>query len=381
MMNLGFDAKRIFFNHSGLGNYSRRFYQTLSKNLSNDSLFLYSPREVPGDNPYLKDIISGNSRIVTPDKSLYKLAGGSLWRSGLICKQLLKDNLTIYYGLSNEIPFGIHKMSLKKVVVIHDLIFLRYPELYPMTDTFFYKRKTKYACDYADHIITASEQTRQDVIDFYGIDAGKITVLYPCSDAKFYRQEAEDSSSFFKTEKDYVISIGAITPRKNLLKTIQAMKLVHSRHDLDLVVIGTATGLGRKYLETIRNFIHRNNMTDRVHFLGNVPYHFVPDLCRKAKLMVYPSQFEGFGMPIVEGLFSKIPVITSKGGVFPEAAGDSALYVDPDHPEQIAEAMNEILESVELRNKMVSKGWVFAQRFTQDNIENEILRFHNTIIS
>jgi len=380
MAHFGIDAKRIFFNHSGLGNYSRRFYQALANNFADDSFFLYSPKPVPENNPYLKEILAINSTIKTPDSSLHRMMGGIFWRSGLVHDQLIKDHIDVYYGLSNEIPFGIQKMDLKKVVVIHDLIFLRYPELYPGMDVFFYKMKTKYACKHSDYIITASEQTKKDVIDFYGVDPAKITVLYPCSDSKFYNPVVEDSSSFFNKEKDYVISIGAITPRKNLMKTIQAMQIVNVRHDLDLVVIGTATGLGRKYLETIREFINRNNMTDRVHFLDNVPYKYVPDLCRKAKLLVYPSQFEGFGMPIVEGLFSKIPVITSEGGVFPEAAGDGALYIDPEFPEQIAEAMEKILGSVELKNEMVNKGWQFAQRFTQEHIENEILTFHHSIV-
>ena len=379
MANIGIDAKRIFFNHSGLGNYGRRFYQALAKNLPGDSFFLYSPKIVPDNNPYIKDFQGANTRIIIPDKKLHRMFGGALWRSGLISDQLSENKIDVFYGLSNEIPFGIHKKGLKKVVVIHDLIFLRYPELYPKTDVFFYRKKTKYACRYSDHIIAASEQTKTDIVDFYGIAPDKISVLYPCSDSMFYQETVEDSSEFFRTDHEYVISVGAITPRKNLLKTVQAMQIIQQNHDLELVVIGTAKGMGRKYLVTINEFIRQNNMADRVHFLGNVPYKFVPDLCRKAKLMVYPSQFEGFGMPIVEGLFSKIPVITSKGGVFPEAAGDAALYVDPEYPEEIADAIQNVLTSPELRNEMIIKGLRFAERFTQENTENEILRFHRSI--
>jgi glycosyltransferase involved in cell wall biosynthesis len=129
----------------------------------------------------------------------------------------------------------------------------------------------------------------------------------------------------FRAKRKYIISIGAITPRKNLMKTVQAFNLVKDKHDLDLVVIGTAVGLGRYYLKTVMSFIEENHLSDRIHFLDNVPYQYVPALCKNAELMVYPSQFEGFGMPIVEGLFSGIPVITSKGGCFPEAGGDDAV--------------------------------------------------------
>jgi glycosyltransferase involved in cell wall biosynthesis len=378
-MNIGIDAKRIFFNNSGLGNYGRRFYLALAKNLTGDKFYLYSPKTVGGSNPYQNEMIRENSIVVEPDKKIQKILGGALWRSGFIREQLLNDHINIYYGLSNEIPIGLKKTDFFKVVVIHDLIFLRYPEMYPKFDAFFYKKKTEYASCNSDHIIAASEQTKRDIIDFYKIDPGKISVLYPCTASIFHQEKADDSTGFFKPAREYIISIGAITPRKNLLQTVRAVDLVNGKHDLDLVVIGTAAGLGRKYLETIKDYIENHNLTDRVHFLGNVPYHLVPDLCRKAKMMIYPSRFEGFGMPIVEGLFSKIPVITSQGGCFPEAGGNGAVYIDPDIPEEIADWIDKIMTSQELSNGLITKGLQYAQKFRQENIENDILNFHNSL--
>ncbi len=378
-MNIGIDAKRIFFNHSGLGNYSRRFCIALARNLPDDRFHLYSPKTVPSGNPYLDETTRDNVRIVLPENNLYRLMNGSLWRSALITKQIQKDKIDIYYGLSNEIPFGIRKQALKKIVVIHDLIFLRYPELYPPADVFFYKKKTRYAAMYADHIIAASEQTKQDIIDFYGVNPERITVLYPCSAAMFYEGEPEDSGQFFAPPGKYIISIGAITPRKNLLKTVMALDRIKDRFDLDLVVIGTATGLGKKYLGKIMEYISKHNLSGRVHFLGNVPYNFVPDLCRNAEMMIYPSQFEGFGMPIVEGLFSGIPVITSKGGCFPEAGGDAAIYIDPSNEKEISSWIETIMNSPELRKNLAEKGLAYAERFKQKNIEDEIISFHRSI--
>ena len=378
-MNIGFDAKRIFFNNSGLGNYGRRFYHGLSKKSAGDNFYLYSPRLVAGDNPYLKEINPANSLIISPDKSWHKMLGGAIWRSGLINPRLIKDNIGIYYGLSNEIPFGNKNSGIVRVVIIHDLIFLRYPQLYPAMDAFFYKQKTRYACKYADFIIAASEQTKRDVLDFYHVPENKITVIYPGSDPIFYGEDTVDTSQFFSTTRKYIISIGAITPRKNLLKTVQAFNLVKDRHDLDLVVIGTAVGLGRDYLKIILKFIEENRLSGRVHFLDKVPYKYVPALCRNAELMVYPSLFEGFGMPIVEGLFSGIPVITSQGGCFPEAGGDAAIYVNPDNFEEIASWIDKIMNSATLRDELVSKGLKYAKKFSQEHIENDIINFHQSI--
>ncbi len=378
-MNIGIDSKRIFFNHSGLGNYSRRFYRTLALNLTDATFFLYSPKTVPSDNPYLTVINQSNSKLITPEGKLNQLFGGALWRSGLIKKQISKDHISIYYGLSNEIPFGLKEPAIKQVVIIHDLIFLRYPGLYPAFDRAVYKKKTRYACRYADHIIAASEQTRQDIVDFYHIPSEKISVLYPGTDPAFYAETCIDSKEFFSTERKYIISIGAITPRKNLLKTVHALHLIKNKYDLDLVVIGTATGLGKEYLKEVNGFIQENGLAGRVHFLGNVPYKFVPDLCRKAELMVYPSRFEGFGMPIVEGLFSKIPVITSKGGCFPEAGGDGAIYIDPEEPQEIADAISKLMEPGKLREELISKGLKHSEKFRQDRIEAAILGFHRKV--
>lgn len=379
-MNIGFDAKRIFFNNSGLGNYGRRFYRALANNLPDDRLFLYSPKHVGDDNPYLKEILLSNSQITEPHKPLHRMLNGSLWRSGLVRETIMENKISIYYGLSNEIPYGLSRINMKKVVVIHDLIFLRYPKMYPSVDVYFYKKKTVYACKNSDHIIAASGQTKQDIIDFYHIPAEKISVLYPCSSSIFYQDNTIDSSHFFHPPRDYIISIGAITPRKNLMKSIQALNIVKDRLNLDLVVIGTAVGMGKAYLDKIMDYLNKHSLTDRVHFLDNVPYHLVPDLCRKAKVMVYPSQFEGFGMPIVEGLFSGIPVITSQGGCFPEAGGEGAIYVNPEDPEEIADWIEKLVTDPELRKILMEKGYKHAKRFRQDFIEDEIVAFHRSII-
>ena len=380
-MNIGLDAKRIFFNHSGLGNYSRRFYRALASNLKDDSFFLYSPRKISPDNPYFTEVIHENSMIKSPAGKIAGLFGGSVWRSGLVAGQLSSDSIDIYYGLSNEIPFGTRNSGTIKIVIIHDLIFLRYPALYPAIDRAFYKKKTRYACKYSDRIIAASEQTKQDIVDFYNIPGDKISVIFPGTDPSFYADSCLDSGGFFSTPRKYIISIGAITPRKNLLNTVKAFNTIKDRYDLDLVVIGTATGLGKEYLKEISGYIVENDLSERIHFLGNVPYKFVPDLCRKAQLLAYPSQFEGFGMPIVEALFSRIPVITTRGGCFPEAGGDAAIYTDPDSIDELAGAMEKIMHSPELRKDLISKGLAHAARFKQVNIEKDILGFHNMVIS
>jgi glycosyltransferase involved in cell wall biosynthesis len=379
-MNTGIDAKRIFFNNSGLGNYGRRYLQALTGHFPDDSFLLYSPKPVPEDNPYLAEAVSGRSRIVTPGAGLQRLFGGAAWRSAFLAGRLERDAVGIYYGLSNELPYGIHRLKIKKVVVIHDLIFIRYPELYPAIDVRIYRAKTRYACRHADRIVAVSGQTRDDIRDFYGVDESRISVIYPPGHPYFYADSCSDSTGFFRPSRPYLLSIGAITPRKNLMKTVEAFARVSRDLDLDLVVVGTAVGLGRRYLASIKDFVEEQGLTDRIHFLGNVPLHLLPDICRKAEMLIYPSQFEGFGMPIVEGLFSGIPVITSRGGCFPEAGGDAAAYIDPENAGEIALKIVEILHSESLRAGMTAKGRLHARRFTRERISADIAALHLDIL-
>lgn len=383
-MNIGIDAKRFFFNTSGLGAYSRGFYKALVSKATDDRFYLYS-KKVRENNPYLHsgEIKWENTKCVSPQNFYEKLFGAALWRSYFINNQLNKDKIDIYYGLSNEIPYGIQKTKTKSVAVIHDLIFLRYPNLYPKTDVFFYKRKTDFACKNADYIVAVSEQTKADIIHFLNVKPEKITILPPIC-KEMYAQNASSSAknpTEFHFKKDYILSVGAITPRKNLLKTVQAFQLIHQKLEVDLVIVGTAVGLGRNYLAEIQAFIAKHHLTDKIHFLGNVSDAQLPSLYQNAKMLVYPSQYEGFGMPIVESLFSKTPVITSLGSCFDGTAGGGALYVNPNEITEIADSIEKLLINNALRENLIIAGFQHVQQFSAENIANEIFRFHSSIKS
>lgn len=381
-MNIGIDAKRFFFNTSGLGAYSRGFYKALASQNIDDKFYLYS-KDMNENNAYLHaNIIQWeNTQSISPTYFYEKLFGAALWRSYFIGNQLNKDKIDIYYGLSNEIPYGIEKLKTKSVVVIHDLIFLRYPNLYPKTDVFFYKRKTDFACKNANYIVAVSEQTKADIVHFLNVNPDKISILPPICKEMYAKNIFPNSKipQEFQPKKDYILSVGAITPRKNLLQTVQAFQLIQQKLDIDLVIVGTAVGLGRKYLAEIQAFISKHHLTDKIHFLGNVPNAYLPFLYQNAKMLVYPSQYEGFGMPIVESLFSKTPVITSMGSCFEQTAGGGALYVNGNESEEIAAAIEKLLISSSLREGLIAKGWQHVQQYTSENIENEISQFHSKV--
>jgi len=371
-MILGFDAKRAFFNRSGLGNYSRSTINLLSENFSANKYYLYSPK-------IRKSIdykINSNVEICLPDSVFGKLVP-HLWRSSGITSQLKRDGIQLFHGLSNEIPSGLDKANIPSVVTIHDLIFLRYPDFYKSHDRKIYLYKFDSACKRADRIIAISEQTKTDIVEFLGIDQAKIDVVYQGCDERFYKAESDirkkEIITKYSLPSQYILSVGTIEERKNLLNVVKAL---HSHNiDIPLVVVGRETA----YADEVKNFI-ADNQVENIHFLANVPMNDLPGLYQMAEIFMYPSVFEGFGIPILEALNSKVPVVTSLGSCFPEAGGKSSIYVNPSEPEEIADAIIRILTNNQLKQNMVIDGYLHAQQFRQDKVAQNLMRVYKKLI-
>jgi len=364
-MKIGFDAKRAFLNFTGLGNYSRSIIKILSRYYHNHQYILYTP--------LIKNSVlftdSPNVKIALPEKPLQKMFK-SYWRSFALTNQIKKDKIDIYHGLSNELPFHLNKIKIKSIVTIHDLVFIRYPYFYKFIDRKIYAKKFRYSCQIADKIIATSKQTKEDLINYFNIDENKIEVIYQCCDSLFYKKI--DNSTKLKIQKkyklplQYILSVGTIEERKNLLNVVKALNT--GKIDMPLVAVGSPT----KYINKVKKYIAENRMENHVLFKHNVPLEDLPVLYQMAEVFIYPSFFEGFGIPILEALNSGTPVITSKQGCFPEIGGTSSLYISPDNIDEIAEALQQVLTDSSLRNKMIANGYKYAQNFTEEKIARKI---------
>lgn len=375
MMRIGYDAKRAFYNHSGLGNYSRSALLLLQEHYRNNEYYLYTPS--------LKDGIpfcEGKDFKVKQPTTLFSKKFSSYWRSVRMSADIRRDNLDIFHGLSNELPSDIQKSKAKSVVTIHDLIFLRFPQFFSRIDNQIYLRKFKKACFFADKIIAVSEQTKHDIVNFFQISPEKITVSYqgcgsqfwqPVSDAK--KQEVK---SKYNLPETFILNVGTIEPRKNLYNLIHS--LVYAKHDAKVVAIGRAV---KKYRQELEELIRRKGLEGRVLFLHNVPNEDLPAIYQQASLFAYPSFFEGFGIPIVEAMVSGIPVITSSGSCFPETGGDAALYINPNNPEEIAILSDEILGDLELQKDMVRKGYLYAQKFSDKAVVDSLMNVYEMMLA
>lgn len=373
-MRLGFDAKRAFSNETGLGNYSRDTIQILSSFFSKNKYFLYTPKKIKSQRTAFFEE-KENIFICTP-YSLINKTLKSYWRSFSIVKDLFTNSIDIFHGLSNELPIGIEKTSIKSIVTIHDLIFIRYPSLFKSIDRRIYYKKSKSACLRANKIIAVSEQTKKDIIDYFNISEKKIVVVYQGCNTIFQKQLPLESKNYvikkYFLPESYLLYVGTIEERKNLLTLLKALKRIS---DKKLVVIGN----GKEYMIKCKKYILENNLENRVIFLSNLLLEEMAAIYQSAEIMIYPSLFEGFGIPILEALFSKTPVITSKGGCFSEAGGPHSMYVNPLNEKEIENAIIKISKSQLIKEKMINEGFSYAQNFTNKNIATNLFKVYKEL--
>jgi glycosyltransferase involved in cell wall biosynthesis len=378
-MKLGYDGKRAVFNMTGLGNYSRTLLRSLSLYYPDNQYFLYAPAyEYHQRLDFLRQ--STNISVRTP-RTLMSRSCKPLWRSYLVSHDLQSDGIELFHGLSNELPYAVKRSGAKSIVTIHDLIFLRYPELYPRIDRKIYRSKVNYACRIADRIVAVSEQTRQDIIGFLDVDPAQIKVVYQSCDPIFY-QVADEARKRQVREKhglppQYLLYVGTIERRKNLLGIVKALPLLEHNRDVHLIVIGR----GRGYKEEVQTYLQAVGLTTRVHFLTDVPFADFPAIYQMASAFLLPSLFEGFGIPITEALWSNCPVITSIGGCFAEAGGPSSIYIDPSSDAALANAIVRVLEESDLAKKMRVDGYAYVQRFRDDTTAATMMGLYQDIIS
>ncbi len=371
-MKIGFEAKRAFQNFTGLGNYARFVIKTLAENQSQNQYFLYAPKAVK--NPRTTFLFNlKNVFIRTASIKILK----SYWRSKGIIKDLKRDKIELFHGLSHEIPSGLKKAKIKSVVTIHDLIYLRYPQYFKWLDRKIYDYKFRSACKNADKIIAISEQTKRDIIHFFGIDTEKIKVIYQGCDPIFNcvisNVEKIKNKEKYNLANEFLLCVGSIETRKNQLLILKS--LIKLPQHINLVLVGKKT----KYVVQLHDFILKNNLKDRVQILSDVPFQDLPSIYQLAKIFIYPSKFEGFGIPILEALNCGIPVIAAKGSCLEEAGGSNSIYFSPDSEEELSRAILKIWDNVSLQKEMILRGKEFALNFREDKIAANLLTLYQNI--
>ncbi len=382
-MKIGFDAKRALNNSTGLGNHARILLNALLRDFPEHEYLLFSPK---AKEEYLEQL-HGRFNIFFPETKFQKTLH-PLWRSFGIKKQLTQNRIDIYHGLSNEIPFSIQHSTFSTVVTIHDLIFLKHTEQYPFVDRKIYELKTRYAAKHADKIIAVSNETKIDLVERYGVDEKKIAVIYPSVDTAFQNAECArlndevgqgmrnaEITAKYKLPAKYILNVGSFFPRKNQRTLIEAFDLIKNKVEEDLVLVG-GVGTTRNEIEAL---IAQKNLTQRVKIISGISNYELPAVYTAASAFVFPSLFEGFGAPVLEALFSKVPVIATRGGAIEEAGGKNTLYISPTNAEEIADALLKVLTNETLRTQMQTSGYAHAQTMSDKVFAEKTMRVYEEV--
>lgn len=377
-MKLGFDGKRATQNFTGLGNYSRYIVDILCRYYPQEEYILYAPKK--RSNIMLAKLLNQyhNLKVIFPKQTGWKRFS-SLWRIWGISKQIQEDNVSIFHGLSNELPLNIQSVAgTKSVVTIHDLIFLLFPQYYPVIDRNIYAYKFRKACLHADRIIAISECTKRDIIRLFHIPEKKIEVIYQGCDSSFLETAPDnvkkEAREKYNLPERYILNVGSIEERKNILLVVQA--LLHLPENIHLVIVGKRTS----YTEKIEQYVKENGLTHRLHILNKVPFELLPAIYQLAEVFVYPSRYEGFGIPIIEALHSHIPVVAATGSCLEEAGGPDSIYVHPDNIDETAQVLNYLLTHPEEREKMVLRGNEYVKRFSEERQAQALFNLYKSLI-
>ena len=367
-MKIGFDAKRAFYNKTGLGSYSRTTLKVLSTYYPENQYLLFSPKKdkIPFEG------LASDYQTIWSKKSF-----SFLWRDFNMVKSPEYKSLDIFHGLSGQIPVG--KSSVPRIVTIHDLIFLIHPEFYNPIDVQIYKSKSAYAVKNSQIVISISESTKNDVLKFFNINKDKIKVVYQSYNPIFSKTLPEkvklNVKQKYNLPDSFILYVGTVEPRKNILTVIKAMHFYNI--DYPLVIVGRHK---KHYFKEIAKFIQGKKIVKNLFFQTNVDFNDLPAIYQQATVFIYPSLYEGFGIPVIEAQQSGVPVITSNISSLPEAAGPHSITVNPLDIDQIANALIVLLNDEEKRKTMIASGYEYVKRFSDKNFADQLMQVYQEVV-
>ncbi len=386
-MNIGFDAKRAAQNRTGLGNYSRFVIRILSEKFAGNQYHLYTPK--PHRMPYLQEIPTLKHLFLHfPPQGIWSRIR-SLWRVWGITKDIQKDGIQIFHGLSNELPLNIRTPEQRKmkaggkgckyIVTIHDLIFIHTPQYYHWIDRQIYNFKFRRACRCADRVIAVSEYTKQEIMHYYHTPESKIDVVYQGCDPVFSQEieegKLQEVKARYQLPDKFVLYVGSIEERKNLMLVAKAMAELNRRAAIHVVAVGRRTA----YVDQIQDFLKAQGIDHLFHFYHQVPYADLPAFYKWASTFAYPSRIEGFGIPLLEAISSGVPAIGCTGSCLEEAGGPNSIYVNPDDAKGMADAILRTCTDEPLRQHMISEGKKYALNFSDEKLSHDLMKVYENL--
>lgn len=376
-MRIGIDCRTILNpgrgEQAGVGHYNYYLVKNLLKIDKKNEYVLFFDWRVTNTREFKQK----NTRIYYFPFSQYKKYLPFTYSHMLISATLVKEKLDVYHSPANVIPYMYPRPS---VITVHDLAIYKHPSWFPPGQKFSTKLLVPKSLHKAKKIIAVSQATKKDIIKLFKISSARIETIYQgvvtqrIGDAQ---KNKEYLRKKYKIKDKYILYVGTIEPRKNLISLLRAFShLLHNYpkrfKDYQLIITG---GEGWKAKDVFRT-IKELDFGQRVKWIGYVSHDDKIALMKNASCFVFPTLYEGFGLPVLEAMSLGVPVITSKVASIPEVTGKAALLVNPNKVNELIEALNKVLGRVDLRRKMIKEGLEQAQKFSWPKCARETLAIY-----
>ena len=361
-MRIAIDVRK--FHDFGIGTYIRNLVHQLSR-IDQETEYVLICR--PQDLPRIR-IPGPNFRAVVEPAKPYSIS-----EQVRVPMTLLREHIDLFHAPHYVLPPAIHCRS---VVTIHDCIHLMFPQYLPGRLAHAYAKLQLWtAAHRSDHILTVSEASKLDILRRFRIPADKVTVVYNAIDARLAREPADEEVdrviARYQLRDPFALYVGNIKPHKNLERLIEAFHQLRQEsafEALKLVIIGDEIS---KY-QGLRRAVHVHKLHKHVRFFGFVPLETLAVLYQLASVFVFPSLYEGFGLPPLEAMYFGTPVVTSNVSSLPEVVGDAAMLVDPYSAESIADGMRRVLTDEHLRAFLRERGMARAREYSWEQSVRQI---------
>lgn len=375
-MRIGFDIRPFLKEETGVGVYFRNLLFSLAKIDKSNEYFLFSsslkdrfnPKKLPPlekkhfrEFPYPVKIVNFFwQRLGWPPLDFF-----------------FKNRLDLTHS---PIPLPLPTRG-KKIVTVYDIFFLDFAELADNQARRSFTQRMRKAMQEADGVVTISRFTAQQLEERFGIEGNQIKIVYPGIDRSYWenveQKELEQTKANYGLPSEFLLFVGASEQRKNLLNLLEALKIVHARNrKISLFLIGPK---GRDH-KNVKTKIQELELDRWVKMIGYLDDKELKSFYWLASVLVYPSLWEGFGIPLLEAMACGVPVVTSQASALPETGGEAAVYSDPKNPEDIAEKIIQVLEDNSLREKLTAAGKKRIQSFGWEDAASDVLRFYEFIM-
>lgn len=359
-MRIGIDARSMSI-EGGVKNYIINLVNCLTKIDKRNKYFIYYDSKKNFGTFKQKNV----SEVVMVNKYRFTIP---YWEQKILMERAIKDNLDLLHGPKNTIPINLPK-NIKKISTINDMTPFLFPNEMSYLDTIYWKKFIPLSLKRCDKIIAISKSTERDVKEIIPMVGNKIKVIYDgVNEKKFYSSK----------RKKFILLVGTLRPRKNLKRVLDAYSTISKRNpDYKLLIVGKNLNQKKDLLEEISYL----NLENKVELKGFLTDRELKKLYSQASLYIYPSLYEGFGLPILEAQASGCPVITSNISSMPEVAGNGALLVNPYNVDEIAEAMNKVLTDDKLRKNLIKEGYKNIKRFSWEKTAKETLKVYEEVLN